>query len=166
MLNHYFANRQAILTAALVYVTERSQDRYERAIAGMPAGRERLEALLDSVLGEDAEALETCHVWINVLGEAVRLPELRRTVEERLQHWYRLLTRALEGVAPPDRPGEVPWSWRVDSVIFGLVSLALTSEAELNGRMIRDEVVRMALAASALEDRVGADGDLAHAFAD
>jgi TetR/AcrR family transcriptional repressor of bet genes len=150
MLNHYFANRQEILTHALVHVSERSQERYERAIQGIPAGRERLEALLDSVLADDAEALETWHVWINVSGEAIRLPALRRTVDERLSDWYALLARALEGLTPPDRPGEIPWSWRVDAVLVGLTIQALTSEAPLDGRRIRDEVVRMAL--------IGGDG--------
>src|SRR5689334_23938430 len=59
MLNHYFANRLEMLTQALVYVSERSQRRYERAIEDVPPGVERLEALLDSVLAEDGEALET-----------------------------------------------------------------------------------------------------------
>jgi AcrR family transcriptional regulator len=149
MLTHYFANRQEILTDALVYVTERSQERYEAAIAGMPAGVERLEALLDSVLADDPEVIETWHVWINVFGEAARLPELRRTVEERLGYWFQLLSRALEGVTPPERPGDVPWTWRVDALLTGLAVQAFTSEAELDGPRIRDAVVATALAGRA-----------------
>ncbi|MHB8531086.1 MAG: TetR/AcrR family transcriptional regulator [Solirubrobacteraceae bacterium] len=149
MLNHYFANRLQILTEALVYVAERSQERYEAAIEGIEPGVERLEALLDSVLGEDEEALQTWHVWINVGGEAARLPALRRTVEERLGVWFALLSRALEGVAPADRIGEVPWAWRVDALLTGLAVQALTSEAELDAPLIRDTVVEMALAGRA-----------------
>ena len=51
MLNHYFENRQDLLIQALVYVSERSLIRYSGAIEGIEAGMERLEALLDSVLG-------------------------------------------------------------------------------------------------------------------
>jgi AcrR family transcriptional regulator len=146
MLNHYFTNRRELLTQALVYVSERSQDRYERAIEGLPPGRRRLETLLDSVLGEDAEAIETWHVWINAYGEAVRLPELRRTIEERLRDWFELLGHTLEGLIPPDEPGAIPSTWRVDALLSGLAIQALTSEAPLHGARIRDEVMRMVLA--------------------
>jgi TetR/AcrR family transcriptional regulator, transcriptional repressor of bet genes len=143
MLNHYFANRQDLLIQALVFVSDRSQERYRLAISGLEPGRRRLEALLDSVLGEDPESIETWRVWINAHGEAVRLPELRRTIEERLNDWFEILASALEGLVPPDSPGAVPWTWRVDALLTGLAIQALSSEAELHGRRIRDEVVRM-----------------------
>lgn len=142
MLNHYFANRQDLLTQALVFVSERTQERYRRAIEDVPAGRERLNALLDSALADDTEMTETWRVWINAYGEAVRLPELRHTIEGRLSSWYELIDRALEGIAPPDAPGSIPWSWRFDAVLNGLSIQALTSEAALDGRQIRDEVIR------------------------
>jgi TetR/AcrR family transcriptional repressor of bet genes len=151
MLNHYFANRAELLRQALVHVSERSQERYERAIDGVPPGVERLEALLDSVLAEDSEMRETWRVWINASGEAVRLPEMRRTIEERLGHWFDLVDVALEGIVELPEPAAVPWAWRVDALLTGLATLALTSEAELRGELIRDEVVRMVLAAGGSE---------------
>jgi TetR/AcrR family transcriptional regulator, transcriptional repressor of bet genes len=146
MLNHYFANRQDLLIQALVYVSERSLVRYARAIEGCEPGRERLEALLDSVLGEDAESEETWRVWINVHGEAVRMPELRATIEERLGQWFVLIDEALEGLMPAARDGEVPWSVCLDSVLTGFVIMAMTSEAELDRKRIRDEVIGIMLA--------------------
>ena len=150
MLNHYFANREQLLNQTLTYVAERSQRRYEAAIDGAPAGRRRLEALLDSVLGADAEALETWRVWIAASGEAVHIASLRRTIEERLTEWFRLVERALEGVveqvAPP---GAVPWTWRIDALLTGLTTLAMSSELELGAAEIREEVVRMVLAGEA-----------------
>ena len=146
MLNHYFANREEMLREALVYVSERSQTRYEQAIEGVPAGLVRLEALLDSVLAEDAESLETWRVWINASAEAVRTPSLRRTIEERLSDWFELLQRALDGVVDGAGTQDVPWTWRIDALLTGLATQALTSEADLDGRKIRDEVVRMVLA--------------------
>lgn len=151
MLNHYYANRAELLRQALVHVSERSQERYERAIEGVPAGVERLEALLDSVLGEDEEAIETWRVWINATGEALRLPELRRTIEERLGHWFDLVDVALEGLVEPEPAPAIPWAWRVDALLTGLATQALTSEAELQGERIRDEVVRMVLAGGGRE---------------
>ena len=142
MLNHYFANRQDLLTQALVFVSERAQGRMSQAIADIPAGRERVVALLDTALADDEEATETWRVWINAYGEAVRLPELRHTIESRLTSWYDMIDRALEGLVPADEPGGIPWSWRFDAVLNGLTLQALTSEAVLEGHQIRDEVLR------------------------
>jgi AcrR family transcriptional regulator len=145
MLNHYFANRQDLLMQALVFVSERAQARMSAAIAEVPPGRGRLVALLDSALAEEQEVAETWRVWINAYGEAVRLPELRRTIELRLSSWFRLVDRALEGLVPADAPPSVPWSWRLDAVLNGLTIQALTSEAQLDRRQIRDEVIRTVL---------------------
>jgi AcrR family transcriptional regulator len=142
MLNHYFANRQDLLTQALVFVSERAQGRMSQAIEEVPAGRARLVALLDTALADDEEATETWRVWINAYGEAVRLPELRHTIESRLTSWYDMIDRALEGLVPADAPGGIPWSWRFDAVLNGLTLQALTSEAVLEGHQIRDEVIR------------------------
>ncbi len=143
MLNHYFANRQDLLMQALVFVSERTQARYRRALEGIPPGVERLTALLDSALSSDPEMIETWRVWIDAFGEAVRLPELRHTIEARMQSAHGIIDEALEGVAPPRAPGTIPWSWRVEAVMNGLAIQALTSEAALDGGQIRDEVIRM-----------------------
>lgn len=142
MLNHYFANRQDLLTQALVFVSERAQERMRAAIAGVPAGRERVAALLDSALAEGQEVSETWRVWINAYGEAVRLADLRHTIEDRLNSWYELVDEALEGLVPADTDGTIPWSWRFDAILNGLTLQALTSEAALDGVRIRDEVIR------------------------
>lgn len=151
MLNHYFANRADLLTQALVHVSERSQERHVRAIEGIPPGVERLEALLDSVLASDEEAREADRVWINATGEAVHLPELRRTIELRLGRWFELVDVALEGLVEPEPPPAIPWAWRVDALLTGLNTASLTSEAELESERIRDEVVRMVLAGGGRE---------------
>jgi AcrR family transcriptional regulator len=148
MLNHHFANRQELLTQTLVFVTERSHARYGKAIEGMPAGALRLEALLESVLGEDDEAIETWHVWIAAYGEAIRSPELRHTIHERLEEWFELYTVALEGVVPLHERDPIPWTWRLDALLVGLVIQGLTSEPGLTGERIRQEIMRMALAAA------------------
>jgi TetR/AcrR family transcriptional repressor of bet genes len=142
MINHYFANRQDLLTQALVFVSESAQERMRAAIEDMPPGRARLTALLDSALADDERAVETWRVWINAYGEAVRLPGLRHTIEARLHSWYELIDRALEGLVPAQERGTIPWSWRLDAVLNGLAIQALTSEAALDGQQIRDEVIR------------------------
>lgn len=141
MLNHYFANREDLLTQALVYVSEQAQQRMRAAIEGVPAGFGRLTTLLDSALADDEHAQQTWRVWINAYGEAVRLPSLRHTIENRLHSWYELIDEALEDVAPATSNGSIPWSWRLDAVLNGLAIQALTSEAALDGARIREEVL-------------------------
>src|SRR5215213_9506341 len=50
MLNHYFSNRQDLLTQTLVFVSERTQGRTKEAMEGLPPGWERLRALLYAAL--------------------------------------------------------------------------------------------------------------------
>jgi len=145
MLNHYFANRGELLTQSLVYISERSLIRYAAAIEGIDPGPERIAALLDSVLAEDPESVETWRVWIDVHGEAVRTPALRHTIQERLVRWFELIDVALEGLVEPRPDGEIPWAVCIDSVLTGFVIQAMTSEAELDAGQIRDEVIRMVL---------------------
>jgi AcrR family transcriptional regulator len=145
MLNHYFANRQDLLTQALVFVSERAQARMREAIEGVPAGRARLAALLDSALEEGQEVEETWRVWINAYGEAVRLADLRHTIDSRLGSWYELIDQALDGLVPAATNGSIPWSWRFDALLNGLTLQALTSDAALDGLRIRDEVIAMLL---------------------
>jgi AcrR family transcriptional regulator len=149
MLNHYFVNRQDLLEQALVFVSERAQARMREAIEGIPPGRERLAALLDSALAEGQEVTETWRVWINAYGEAVRLADLRHTIDSRLNPWYELIDTALEGLVPENSDGGIPWSWRFDALLNGLALHALTSEAALDGERIRDEVIRTLLGEAA-----------------
>jgi AcrR family transcriptional regulator len=143
MINHYFSNRQDLLTQALLFVSERAQARMGLAMEGIPPGRERLAALLDSALADEPEVTETWRVWINAYGEAVRLPELRHTIESRLHSWYEMIDLALEGLVAEQEPGSIPPSWRFDAILNGLAIQALTSEAALDGAQIRDEVMRL-----------------------
>jgi AcrR family transcriptional regulator len=145
MINHYFDNRQDLLTQALQFVSERAQGRMRQAMEDIPPGRERLAALLDSALADEPEVAETWRVWINAYGEAVRLPELRHTIESRLHSWYEMIDLALEGLVGEQEPGSIPPSWRFDAILNGLAIQALTSEAVLDGSQIRDEVMRMLL---------------------
>jgi hypothetical protein len=97
--------------------------------------------------GDDQNAGETWRVWINAYGEAVRLPELRHTIESRLDSWYTLIDHALESLVPEQADGEIPWSWRLDALLNGLAIRALTSETALGSEQIRDAVIRTLLPA-------------------
>jgi TetR/AcrR family transcriptional repressor of bet genes len=154
MVNHYFVNRQDLLTKAVIYVSERAQERIRLAIADVPAGRPRLVALLDSALGEGEEITETWRVWINAYGEALRLPELRHTIRVRRSSWHELIDFALEEVVPADPAKGLSWSWRFDALLNGFAIKVLTSESAPDHGEVRGEVIRMLL----LECTEGAAG--------
>jgi TetR/AcrR family transcriptional repressor of bet genes len=149
MLNHYFSNRQDLLTQTLVFVSERTQTKAREAMAGIPAGHARLVALLDTTLVESVELSEGWRVWINAYGEAVHLPQLRTTIEERLQSWYPILDEALEGLVPATPDGTIPWSWKLDALLNGLAIQTLASEAPLAPDAVRDEIIATLLPAGA-----------------
>jgi TetR/AcrR family transcriptional regulator, transcriptional repressor of bet genes len=156
MLNHYFSNRQDLLTQTLLFVSERTQNLSREAMEGIPPGWDRLKALLDAALPGDVALDEGWRVWINAYGEAVHLAELRHTIEARLQAWYPVLDHALEGLVPAEAPNEIPWSWRLDAILNGLAIQALTSEAPLDSGRIRDEVIRTLLPDAAAASADGA----------
>src|SRR5579871_5034981 len=57
MLNHYFANRMAMLEETLIFVSTRQQEREAAAIEGLEPGEARLRALVRSVLPTDRETM-------------------------------------------------------------------------------------------------------------
>ena len=144
MLNHYFLNRAELLAEALVFVSERAQQRHREAIDAVPPGVERLAALLDSILADDEQMAETWRVWINAYGDAVRMPALSQAMDERLRGWHEIVDRALEGLLPPGKPA-IPWGWRFDAILSGLMIQALTSGAELDTAEIGDEAMHLML---------------------
>ena len=145
MLNHYFENRLDLLSQALVYSSERSLVRYRAAIEGVPAGRKRLEALLDSMLGGDPDGSETWRVWITAYGESLREPRVRAVMQERLVLWFELLEHALEDLAPEDEP-LFSTAYRLDAILKGLAMQGLmVDDVEQRYAGARDAVVAMLL---------------------
>jgi TetR/AcrR family transcriptional regulator, transcriptional repressor of bet genes len=143
MLNHYFSNRQDLLVQALVFVAERAEKRFWQAMADAPKGVDRLRALLDSVLADDEEMLQTWRVWISASAEAVRVPALRPAIQARRKSWRDVVDFSLEGLVRTG--GELPTSTRLDALLNGLAMQALMAESPLGDRKIRDELIRTVL---------------------
>jgi TetR/AcrR family transcriptional repressor of bet genes len=142
MLNHYFANRLDVMAHALSYVSERANERIEAAIDGAPPGRERVDALLEAIVADDEDSLETWKIWIYAYGEAVRSRRLRETLEALRDRWYALIDRALGGVLSAE-PDGLAWSRRLDAILSGLTIRALTSDAIVDRELIRRESMRV-----------------------
>lgn len=147
MLNHYFENRLDLLSQALAYSSERSLVRYRTAIEGVPPGLQRLEALLDSVLGGDPDGSETWRVWITAYGESLREPRVREVMQERLVLWFDLLERSLEDLVPDEEP-LFSTAYRLDAVLKGLAMQGLmVDDVEQRYAGVRDAIVAMVLGA-------------------
>lgn len=146
MLNHYFENRLDLLSQALAYSSERILAGYREAIEGVPAGRARLEALLDCVLSGDPDGSETWLVWITAYGESLREPHVREVMQERLVLWFEVLERALEGLVPDQEPS-FSTAYKLDAVLKGLAMQGLmVDDVEERYADVRDAIVTMVLA--------------------
>jgi len=130
MLNHYFESRADMLKQSLVYVSERAHARVAAAMDGLPPGRDRLHAFLGAMLPADEESVEAWRVWIASFGESVRSMPLREAIEGRLQPWYGLLDRALEGFEDGHDTG-IPLAWQVEAMLDGLCIQHLASDSAL-----------------------------------
>ena len=146
MLNHYFSNRQDLLTQTLVFVSERTQaqsaggDGGAAARAGTGCGPSSTPPSPTEV-----SANEGWRVWINAYGEAVHLAELRHTIEARLQSWYPILDHALEGLVPPETPERSPGAGAWTRSSTGWRSRRSPPRRRWHPERVRDEVIRMLL---------------------
>ena len=141
MLNHYFSNRAEMLLETLVFVSRRMSARCAAAIKDVPAGEERIRALLKAALPTDNEATVCWRVWIAAYGEAVRSDELRTTIESRLEPWYEIVDYALAGADGKAAGPDVPLSWQVDALLNGLAIQWLTAKADLELEQIEETIV-------------------------
>src|SRR5579871_1178361 len=117
MLNHYFANRMAMLEETLLFVSTRQQAREAESIDTIAPGERRLRALVRSVLPTDQETMEAWRVWIAAHGAAVRLEELRRVMTVRNELWFEILERGLEGIVAHSSRGRLPYLWQLDAMM-------------------------------------------------
>jgi len=146
MLNHYFANRMAMLEETLLFVSTRQQSREAASIDALEPGEARLRALVRSVLPSDRETMEAWRVWIAAHGAAVRLEGLRRVMTARNELWFEILEHGLEGIVPAGGDGgRLPYTWQFDAMMNGLITQAITTDAEIAFDDIEEAVVAAAL---------------------
>lgn len=141
MLNHYFSNRAEMLLETLVFVSKRMGARCRAAIEDVPAGEQRIRALLKAALPTDEQSTVCWRVWIAAYGEAVRSDQLRTTIESRLEPWYEILDYTLAGADGAAAGPDVPLSWQVDALLNGLAIQWLTAKADLELDQIEETIV-------------------------
>lgn len=132
MLNHYFSNRAEMLLETLVFVSKRMGARCRAALEGVPAGEERVRALVRAALPTDDQTTVTWRTWIAAYGEAVRSDALRNTIEHRLEPWYDTLALALEGMEAQSGTRIIPLTWEFDGLLNGLAIQWLTAKPDMD----------------------------------
>jgi AcrR family transcriptional regulator len=159
MLNHYFSNRAEMLLETLVFVSTRMQKRLSDAVADVPAGAQRVRALLRAALPGDEQTMVTWRTWIAAYGEAVRSDALRNTIESRLEPWHEILAYTLEGLEPHDGSSGVPVTWQFDALFNGLVIQWLTAKPEMDISQIEEALVAFLRPAGNSTVITSSDGD-------
>jgi hypothetical protein len=59
--------------------------------------------------------------------------------------WFAIIDRCLEGIVPRSRQGKVPFVWRLDALINGLVIHSLATESEISSEELENAIVAAAL---------------------
>jgi TetR/AcrR family transcriptional regulator, transcriptional repressor of bet genes len=131
MLTHYFSNRADILLQTLEYVSVGTQRRQAAAIDNVPAGEERLRALLGATLPFTPESAQSWRVWIAAYGEAVHSPTIRNLIGGRHENYYAILERAVEGYDWETGSGRERPGVQFNAYLTGIVVRHITSSEGL-----------------------------------
>lgn len=100
MINHYYANKLAMLVDALVFVSEGFQARNQKAMDAAPTARGKLRAALEVGLGgRSPEEKQGHRIWIMAIAEALTAPALNRVIVERRTLFRAQLAQMFAAVA-------------------------------------------------------------------
>lgn len=100
MINHYYANRLAMLVDALVHVSEGFQSRTQKAMDAVPTARAKLRAMIDiGLTGRSAEERQGHRIWIMALAESLTAPALNKVIVERRRLYRAQLAQMYAAVA-------------------------------------------------------------------
>jgi len=84
MINHYYANKLAMLVDTLVHVSDGFQTRTQKAMDAAPNARAKLRAVVDMGLtGRSPEERQGHRIWIMALAESLTAPALNKVIVER-----------------------------------------------------------------------------------
>lgn len=132
MINHYYANKLAMLVDTLVYVSEGFQERNQKALEGAVGLRAKIRAMLEVGLGRRTPEERQGHrVWIMALAEALTAPELERVILERRRLFQEQLASIFAEAAADGSLSEgdvAALAEETDGYVNGLAALATVTE--------------------------------------
>lgn len=100
MINHYYANKLAMLVDALVYVSEGFQSRTQKAMDAAPTARAKLQAMIEVGLAQKTPEERQGHrVWIMAIAESLTAPALNAVITERRRLYRAQLAQLYAEVA-------------------------------------------------------------------
>jgi len=95
-VNHYFANKQAMLIETLGHIAVEWNEDTRKAVDGAEPGLPRLRALVDAAGPSSSINRLRWKVWMAAWGEALQSPELRVALRRSRQVWNGILAERLE----------------------------------------------------------------------
>ncbi len=96
MINHYYANKTALLVDALVSASEWFQETTRRAIADAEPGHDRLRVLVRvGVFNDSPEAIAGQKIWAWALAESIKSEELMGLIQERRRLFQEIIAGVL-----------------------------------------------------------------------
>ncbi len=95
-VNHYFANKRAMLIETLAHLGAEWNEDVRLAVRHAPPGAGRLEALMAATVPTNAVNRLRWKVWTAAWSEAVVSPELRSALRRSRESWISLLAENFE----------------------------------------------------------------------
>ena len=157
LVHHYIDSMDGLLAEVFETVAREGIDVTRGALAAADGPLAQLDAFLDTALRPGHGS--RFQLWLDAWAEAARRPELGATSRRLNIEWQRLLADVIEGgVAAGDFDCADPdaTSWRILSLLDGLVLQLVAHHITLDGDQVRTWVARfaeheLALAAGVLD---------------
>ncbi len=132
MINHYYANKLAMLVDALVFVSDGFQARTQEAMDRATTAQGKLRAVIDiGLTHRSPEERQGHRIWIMALAESLTAPALNKVIVERRRLYQAQLALIYAQVAT--EAGLEPASVQAlaeecDSYINGLAGMAFVTD--------------------------------------
>lgn len=125
-VNHYFANKRAMLIETLEHMGTEWNNDLRRTVDQAAPGWDRLNALMDSAVPTSATNRVRWKVWTAAWSEAVASPELRAELRRSRERWISLLAEKLSLI-----------NQELDGPDIDALDVACTLTALLNGLIVQ-----------------------------
>lgn len=132
MINHYYANKLAMLVDALVYVSDGFQSRTQAAMDQATNPRAKLRAVIDvGLTHRSADERQGHRIWIMATAESLTAPALSRVIVERRRLYQQQIATIFAEVARDaslDEATIAKLAEEADGYINGLAVMAFVTD--------------------------------------
>ena len=147
LVNHYFDNREDLLSQTLVFVSERNLSRIRDAVSRGAVDADRLRALVRSSIAVESKGLDVgSRVWISALSYALQSPEIEGVIRDRRLLYQSMIRTILRPIVDPKNTNTAALetlSAEVDAYLHGISIYIATGEQNFDPTAIEDRFLHI-----------------------